>query len=750
MVDEDLEVMDKNSLSDVGPVFSKRDALALTQLKQREWIVTSGRKRFNDDSDTEQPAEGSEAQSPESDARPSVWHLTKGMSRYAWQEHCIAKWLGLGRGTIKVVTGGGKTFLAISIMEAVQNSIEPNLRVAVVVPTIVLMHQWYHALLANGNLPAAAIGRLGGGYDDDFDNDRCILIAVLASATRQLPRIVNRVGVGDRLLLITDECHRAGAKEMSQVFKTKRRWSLGLSATPEREDDVDSDYDKSLLGKALGPIIYQFNLADAVRDGLVPKFVIHHYGLPMTSEERSRYESLSRSISDAMSELRAHRDADGDFFAWARSLAIRNKGEIGGMARRFIADTSRRRELLNRLHSRHRAVEALIEQEFAVNQDARIILFHESIDEVIDLFLRLLNQGLPVIMEHSELPNSIREAALEQFREGTAQIIVSARSLIEGFNVPAVDVGIIVASSGSVRQRMQSLGRVLRRHRGRNGEEKTSCMHVLYAAQSTEESIYGKLNWDETTGVDRNRFYLWNVDDEPVAQPGPPRLPQATDVQIDPESLVSGAPYPGQYEGVELTCDARGNVRNAAGVFAVDTGDLVAAIRQVKGSGGRFRVTPRRHFVLVRVPTGEDWETIFVTRLAQPLTFAEPSVTHVEPVELTRWQTQAKAGDPYPFSGLSIADEDVRFTLKSGGSITKKVHGGEVFARVGDRADDPAKGADAARLLAASQDQRKAGRQVSRLAINTALHVLFRESGQLYFLCALDKGLEFPTRSNTQ
>src|SRR5207248_3991408 len=111
---------------------------------------------------------------------------------------------------------------------------------------------------------------------------------------------------------------------------------------------------------------------------------------------------------------------------------------------------------------------------------------------------------------------------LELFRRGIAQIIVSARSLIEGFNVPAVDVGIIVASSGSVRQRIQSLGRMLRRHLGHGGEEKTSCIHVLYAANSSEENIYSKFDWYEATGVDSNKFYTWDLETEPRSQDGPP------------------------------------------------------------------------------------------------------------------------------------------------------------------------------------------------------------------------------------
>src|SRR4029077_2340708 len=107
----------------------------------------------------------------------------------------------------------------------------------------------------------------------------------------------------------------------------------------------------------------------------------NHYGLPMTAQERSRYETLSRSITDAMSQLRAQRDADGDFFALARSVATLNKGELGAIALRFVSDTSKRRELLNHLQAREQAVETLLQQEFAANKDARVILFHESINE---------------------------------------------------------------------------------------------------------------------------------------------------------------------------------------------------------------------------------------------------------------------------------------------------------------------------------------------------------------------------------
>ncbi len=181
--------------------------------------------------------------------------------------------------------------------------------------------------------------------------------------------------------------------------------------------------------------------------------------------------------------------------------------------------------------------------------------------------------------------------------------------------------------------------------------EKTSYIHTLYDADSADEHIYGKLDWDETTGVDRNRFFLWNGDDEPIAQPGPPRTPLPTEEQVDAESLVPSGPYPGRYEGMELSCDTRSNVSNAAGQFAMVSGDLAAAVLRVKGGGGRFRVTPRRQ---------------------------------------------------------------------------------------------PDKGADATRLVKAIKTLRKASKSISRIVINVADHAVYREGGQLFFLCALNKGLEFP------
>ena len=729
------------------PVISDHQRLLLHQLRLLEWQSNRNQQAV------EAPLEGAEA--TPSARVPPVWHLTQDVDLYPWQVDCVERWFDAGRrGTVKVVTGAGKTLLALAIAERLQTSIVPELRMAVVVPTIVLMHQWYDEILQRGNLPTSAVGRLGGGYKQDLSDNRRILIAVLASAHKELPKLVKRAGAGQHLLLVADECHRTGAEEMSRVFTTERAFSLGLSATPERDEDEErheeSGYEESLLGRELGPIVYEFTLADALRLGIVPTFTIHHYGLPLMAIEQGRYDRLSRSISDAQSELRnwsqAARSPEGSFFQWARNVASRNKGELGALAARFIRDVSLRKALLYRMEARTSAVPLLLREEFVVNPDARVILFHESIEEVMNLYVQLQAAGIPAIAEHSEFPGSIREEGLDLFRRGIARVIVSARSLIEGFNVPAADVGLIVASSSSARQRIQTLGRVLRRHRGSSGEEKSSRVYVLYAQGTVEETIYAKLDWDRITGLDRNIYFHWAPGTPPILQEGPPRTPLPGEDEIPAEELTPGCEYPGRYDGAEYSCDTKMNIRDSDGRYARNVAELAEAVLATKGTGGRFRITPKKRYVLVRVFEGEEWITKYVTRLDHSLEYAEESSDTIvlDDGAPDLWATSAHPGDAYPFPGIPIASDSIRYKAKRGGVISKRVKGGEVFARAGAAARDPAQGQDAAVLLRALADLESRGERVSQLLVNRRNHVLYRVGGELRFLGALQVGLEFP------
>lgn len=184
-----------------------------------------------------------------------------------------------------------------------------------------------------------------------------------------------------------------------------------------------------------------------------------HYGLSLNQQEFARYDGISREIRDLRAELETTNRRGLALIRWCRS-----KQAAGNLkAQRLVALTSERKQLLYRIGERSVAVEAILRERFLADPEAKAILFHESIEQVMMLFSMLRNMELPVVAEHSELPDAMRAESLRLFRTGSARIIVSARSLIEGFNVPSADIEIVVAASSSVRQRVQTLGRLLRK-----------------------------------------------------------------------------------------------------------------------------------------------------------------------------------------------------------------------------------------------------------------------------------------------
>jgi superfamily II DNA or RNA helicase len=681
-------------------------------------------------------------------ALPGAWCLTRGIDLHDWQEQCVREWFRSGRrGVIKVVTGAGKTVLALAIAEKLQRSDRRSLRLAVVVPTIVLLNQWREEFAEHSNLPAHAIGLMGGGRDDKFSETNRVLICVLNSAAKKLPDVVAQAGVGEDLLLVVDECHRAGAAEMRKVFAARRAYSLGLSATPERSDDPTSDeeqdepsatreealpFEESILGQELGPVVFEMNYAEAIRRGVLPPFRIVHYGLSLGPKERERYDGLSRQIKDLRQELETPNRRGLALLRWCRSSA----GASNPNAVQLLSLTSERKRLLYRMDERFRAVLEILRRAFAQKPDTKAILFHESIDEVMRLFFILRGAGYDVVAEHSGFPDAMRADSLRLFRQGVARVIVSARSLIEGFNVPSADLGIIVASSSSTRQRVQTLGRLLRRSRDRDGSEKQAILYVLYAADTVDELIYEKADWEYFVGADRNDYYRWHPVDssDPGRLDGPPRRPPVDETKVDAATLFPGGPYPGDpNQGRIYSVDTQGTVRDDEGNLVRPNDQLRTLLSQHHRAAGRFRVTPINRYVTRPERTRAGWQTVYVGRLDQPLETAVATSDPETPAEY-------RSGDPYPLERVkgkvfSILQRDQRLIAKKEKGSVRFVVPAETVAE--ERKRDMLR--QIQRFLAEAY---AGGQRMSKITVTGDGHVVFVHDGQAWFVGHAPEGAE--------
>jgi superfamily II DNA or RNA helicase len=675
-------------------------------------------------------------------ASPSSEHLrVRGFELAPWQQEAVKAWWcgdprGPFRGTLEVFTGGGKTLIALACVERAARR-TPTLQFAVVVPTQALARQWRDQVLRYTDINPTQIGQLGGGKRDTFGSKRA-LICVLNTAATRLPKLAE---ASEHLMLVIDECHRAGAPTFSRVLSTRAEYRLGLSATPDREElDEHGEplsYDEHALGQKLGEVVYRFSLKDAREAGWLPDYTIHHHGVQLHEDERAQYESLSRRVDELA-------DALGRFgvdTSRARSLSARND-ELGRTAQAYVAATSSRKDLLYRARERARAALRIVVNTTRRATSPRALLFHERIEEAQALYesLRASCPTLGIAIEHSRLPASQRELAVAAFRDGTADVLVSVKSLIEGIDVPDADVGISVASSSSVRQRVQSLGRVLRR--GRSARPKHAEMHLIYVADSVDEVIYSKEDWADLTGPGANHYWIWPLDPalEPEARSSPPLTPAPTEDQewerlgrIPP---IEPVPYFGALPAREYSVDTRGTVRNAQDEVIANPQDVAGMVRSVRGEpGGRFYVTPAYRIVVVRkIEDGRS--TLYAAGVLR-----EPFA--VRPLG-GRGSADIDVGNLRPGSAYPGPTTKTRGTFsvrqKAGGKIERKLRGGvREFAL--DGGDEPLH-VNARRLLDAWKHVSGAG---FSFFVNDLWHAWYLEAGEPRFLAVVEGCFRFPS-----
>jgi hypothetical protein len=547
-------------------------------------------------------------------------------------------------------------------------------------------------------------------------------------------------------MVVVDECHRAGAPGFSKVLSTAASFRLGLSATPDREElDENGDplsYDEQLVGRSLGRVIYRFSLREAREIGWLPIYEIHHHGVRLDEVERRRYDEESRRIDDFADRL-----AEFGLDAIQARRASSRSDEAGHIARAYVAATAKRKDILYRGTERARVTSRILADLMSRKQSARVIMFHERVDEATQLFDRLQLE-LPqtsIGLEHSRINAADRMAGLENFRTGRTQVLISVKSLIEGIDVPDADVGISVASSASVRQRVQSLGRVLRRSFDEEAPEKTAEMHVLYVADTVDELIYGKEDWSDLTGEGANHYWLWPRSSEagPEHRDGPPQRPRPTEEQ-EWERLGRDVPHPpvawrGLVPSHEYSVDTQGTVTTVGGAVISNPQGVANMMRAVRGRpGGRFFVTPMHRLVLIR-GEGSDASMVVAGRLAEPFVMRDLGLATGGPLDMEL--VDLSPGDPYPGPTDKI-NGSFKLGQKRGGVIERRVSSRSTEFALLQGSGSPELEANARRVLEA---WRAASTTGLTFYVNSLWHAWYLDASEPRLLAKVPGGFAWPT-----
>ncbi|MCB0076611.1 MAG: DEAD/DEAH box helicase family protein [Anaerolineales bacterium] len=377
------------------------------------------------------------------------------MAPYEHQSEALRAWLRAGRrGVVVLPTAAGKSYLAQLAMEATPRS------TLVLVPTKPLLAQWYENLVAA--FPQLKIGVLGGGDHDGLgplaESRVDLLVCTYTSAAIHAETLGNRYG-----LIVFDECHnlptdfyRASAELSIAPYR------LGLTATPERADGRHSELDR-----LIGPQIYRRS-PDELSGIALAEYETVQIKVNLTAEERSEYEDEIGVRDRFLREEGIRFGGNG----WQRFVWASARSADG---RRAMLAHHRARQLAFGAEGKLRVLAHLLHKHYP---DRTIIFTNDNatVHEISERFL------LPAITH--ETPTTERHRILKLFREGRYHTVVTSRVLNEGVDVPNARIGIMLSGTGSRREFIQRLGRLLRRGDDPN---KRAILYELVAEDTTEE-----------------------------------------------------------------------------------------------------------------------------------------------------------------------------------------------------------------------------------------------------------------------
>jgi superfamily II DNA or RNA helicase len=364
-----------------------------------------------------------------------------------YQQQAIAEWRRMERcGVVILPTGAGKSLVAQMAIEVTGRS------TLVVVPTIDLMNQWYELLLSSFQ---AEVGLIGGGYYELG----AITITTYASAFRFMERLGNQFG-----LVIFDECHHLpGSVYRYAAEMSIAPFRLGLTATLERADGEERS-----LNHLIGPTLYRREAQEMAGEYLAD-YRITRINVRLDARERAFYESERNIFRRFLSEKGIDLSDPMGWQTFIKRSAQSQEGRRAMLAyresKRVALGTNSKLRVLSDLLARHAMDRTLI---FTADND--------MVYRISEMFL------IPSITHQTGIKE--RREWLEAFNQGDVLALATSKVLNEGVNIPKASVAIVLSGSGSTREHIQRLGRILRKQPG-----KEAVLYEVIASETTEEGI---------------------------------------------------------------------------------------------------------------------------------------------------------------------------------------------------------------------------------------------------------------------
>jgi superfamily II DNA or RNA helicase len=375
------------------------------------------------------------------------------------------------RGTVLYSTGTGKTEIALEcakrfvFVSSSSSSPLPFLNILLIVPRIILIEQNIKRLVSY-DIPKEKIG----AYFGERKEIREITICTYQSVIRNLD-LIRRSN-----MVIFDEVHliRDTAKIFRKIFdvviEDHKKAILGLTATL---DETDLSKYNTIL--TLLPPVKRYPIRKAVNDKRLAKPIVIPLKVSLTEKEQNDYDTYTSKIKKISNRFKRY-DAE------SMTVLLRKGGFVSGMAKAWFLNVRKRKLLLSCAENKLLSAVNLITTKFP---NEKIMIFSETIDSITKLRDMLESHGTKAMIIDSNISSRKRQEILNQW--GTEFYpLLSVHTLEIGFDIPQVRIEIILATTSNMNQVIQRIGRVIRKHEGKD----LALIYVIYVSDTKDDNIH--------------------------------------------------------------------------------------------------------------------------------------------------------------------------------------------------------------------------------------------------------------------
>jgi superfamily II DNA or RNA helicase len=362
---------------------------------------------------------------------PALEQLKGSIELRNYQDKALDQWLTADkRGVLILPTAAGKTFIALKAIDLLK------VQTLIVVPTLDLLDQWKKRVRECLGVEA---GMVGGGENIV----RMVTIATYDSAYMQAAYLGNQF-----MMLVFDEVHHLaspGYMQIAEMYLAPCR--MGLTATYER-----SDQRHNLLPLLVGDPVYSVSVEELTAEKHLSDYTYERIAVELTLQEQQTYTENMAIFKNYLT---------------SRHIVLYSAAAF----RRFIMSTGRDPQAREALLARNKAIKT------AVNSEAKLDLLAKKLEDYKnekvliftlynDLVYTISRRFLVPAVTH-KTPREERREILANFGNSKYPVIVTSQVLDEGVDVPDASVGIVLGGTGSKREFVQRLGRLLRRKDGK-------------------------------------------------------------------------------------------------------------------------------------------------------------------------------------------------------------------------------------------------------------------------------------------